>query len=64
MDCPILELLESTRQSNKLMDVGSGHPDLWVQIVERSAPGYLELEAQGRAVEFELNDLLECDAWY
>jgi hypothetical protein len=36
------------------MDVGYGHPDLWVQIIEKSAPGYLELEAQGREVEFEL----------
>ncbi|KAJ5443564.1 uncharacterized protein N7458_007436 [Penicillium daleae] len=64
MDRPILELLESTRQSNKFMDVGYGHPDLWVQIIEKSAPGYLELEAQGREVEFELNDLVQCDAWY
>lgn len=64
MDRPILELLESTRQSNKFMDVGYGHPDLWVQIIEKSAPGYLELVAQGREVEFELNDLLQCDAWY
>ncbi|OKP03385.1 hypothetical protein PENSUB_6888 [Penicillium subrubescens] len=64
MDRPILELLESTRQSNKFMDVGYGHPDLWLQIIEKSAPGYLELEAQGREVEFELNDLVQCDAWY
>jgi hypothetical protein len=46
------------------MDVGSGDPDLWVQIIEKSAPGYLELEAQGRGVEFELDDLVQCDAWY
>ncbi|KAF7167883.1 hypothetical protein CNMCM5623_001030 [Aspergillus felis] len=59
MDRPILELLESTRQSNKFMDEGYGHPDLWVHIIERSAPRYLELEAQGREVEFELDNLLE-----
>jgi hypothetical protein len=46
------------------MDVGYGHPDLWLQIIEKSAPGYPELEAQGREVEFELNDLVQCDAWY
>ncbi|KAE8139388.1 hypothetical protein BDV38DRAFT_281156 [Aspergillus pseudotamarii] len=58
MDLPILELLESTTQANKFLYPGYGSRDLWVRIVEQSAPGYLELEAQGREVEFELDDLL------
>lgn len=61
MDRPIRELLESTQRSNNFMDKGYGHPDLRVQIIEQSAPGYLELEAQGREVEFELDNLLEVD---
>ncbi|KOC18463.1 hypothetical protein AFLA70_185g002151 [Aspergillus flavus AF70] len=64
MDLPILDLLESTRQSNRFL-----HPaycsrsnwDVWARIIEQSAPGYLELEAQGREVEFELDHLLEIE---
>ncbi|KAB8204099.1 hypothetical protein BDV34DRAFT_226840 [Aspergillus parasiticus] len=58
MDLPILELLESTRRANKFLYTGYGSRDLWVRIIEQSAPGYLELEAQGKEVEFELDDLL------
>jgi hypothetical protein len=61
MDLPIIELLELTRWSNKFLYKGYGHPDLWVHIIEESAPGYLEPEAQGREVEFELDNLLEID---
>ncbi|KAK6832112.1 hypothetical protein RU639_002554 [Aspergillus parasiticus] len=58
MDLPILELLESTRRANRFLYTGYGSRDLWVRIIEQSAPGYLELEAQGKEVEFELDDLL------
>ncbi|KAE8329807.1 hypothetical protein BDV39DRAFT_191107 [Aspergillus sergii] len=60
MDLPILELLESTRRANKYKFLYTGYRsrDLWVRIIDQSAPGYLELEAQGREVEFELDDLL------
>ncbi|KAL7651276.1 hypothetical protein ACMYSQ_011011 [Aspergillus niger] len=61
MNLPILELLESTRLNNKFLFPGYGCRDLWVRIIEQSAPGYLELEAQGREVEFELDDLLVVD---
>ncbi|KAL3479704.1 hypothetical protein BJX99DRAFT_244642 [Aspergillus californicus] len=64
MDLPIVELLESTRLSNKFLYPGYGSRDLWVRIIEQSAPGYLELEAQGRNVEFELDDLLVVDPGY
>ncbi|RAQ60722.1 hypothetical protein COH20_012537 [Aspergillus flavus] len=64
MDLPILDLLESTRQSNRFL-----HPaycsrsnwDVWARIIEQSVPGYLELEEQGWEVEFELDHLLEID---
>ncbi|KAE8420130.1 hypothetical protein BDV36DRAFT_307184 [Aspergillus pseudocaelatus] len=58
MDLPILELLESTRRANKFLYPGYGSRDMWVRIIEQSAPGYLELESQGKEVEFELDDLL------
>ncbi|KAF7617370.1 hypothetical protein AFLA_005411 [Aspergillus flavus NRRL3357] len=64
MDLPILDLLESTRQSNLFL-----HPaycsrsnwDVWARIIEQSVPGYLELEEQGWEVEFELDHLLEIE---
>ncbi|KAJ5852149.1 uncharacterized protein N7529_011534 [Penicillium soppii] len=59
MDLPILELLELTRQGNKFLNQGYGNRDLWVRIIEQSAAGYLNLEAQVREVEFGLDDLLE-----
>ncbi|KAB8274050.1 hypothetical protein BDV30DRAFT_238018 [Aspergillus minisclerotigenes] len=58
MDLPILELLKSTRRANRFLYTGYGSRDLWVRIIEQSAPGYLELEAQGREVEYELDNLL------
>jgi hypothetical protein len=59
MDLPIIELLEVTRQSNKFLYEGYGSRDLWVRIIEQSAPGYLSLEAQGRGLEFNLDQLLD-----
>ncbi|KAE8326655.1 hypothetical protein BDV39DRAFT_193490 [Aspergillus sergii] len=64
MDLPILELLESTRQSNRFLHeayCSRGNRDVWARIIEQSAPGYLELEAQGREVEFQLDHLLEIE---
>jgi hypothetical protein len=51
--------LEVTRQSNKFLYEGYGSRDLWVRIIEQSAPGYLSLEAQGRGLEFNLDQLLD-----
>lgn len=47
MDLPILELLESTRRANKFLFSGWGSRDLWIRVIEESAPGYLELEGGG-----------------
>ena len=44
MDLPILELLESTRRANKFLYPGYGSLDLWVRVIEESAPGYREQE--------------------
>ncbi|RAH51923.1 hypothetical protein BO85DRAFT_473108 [Aspergillus piperis CBS 112811] len=61
MDLPILDILESTRLNNKFLCSGYGSRDLWIRLINESAPGYLELEAQGREVEFELDKLLVID---
>lgn len=58
MDLPILKLLESTRRANKFFYPGYGSRDLWVRVIKDCTPGYLELKARGREVEFELDDLL------
>lgn len=61
MDRPIIHLLEATRIDSKFLYEGFGYMDLWVRIIELNAPGYLELEAQGREVEFNLDDLRNVD---
>lgn len=61
MDLPILDILESTRLNNKFLCSGYGSRGLWIRLINESAPGYLELEAQGREVEFELDKLLVID---
>ncbi|KAJ5936333.1 hypothetical protein N7454_005631 [Penicillium verhagenii] len=57
MDLLIIELLESTRKSSRFLYEGYGYMDLWVRIIEQNAPGYLDLEAQGRVLEFKLDNL-------
>ena len=37
----------------------SGYLDVWARITEQNVPGYLKLQAQGREVEFELDNLQE-----
>ncbi|KAJ5726227.1 uncharacterized protein N7483_007584 [Penicillium malachiteum] len=48
MDIPLLDLLETTCRDGKF----PMHPDCnreqWTEVIERVAPGYLELETQGR----------------
>ena len=42
---------------SKFLYEGFGYMDLWVRLIEQNAPGYLDLEAQGREVEFKLDNL-------
>ncbi|KAJ6133721.1 hypothetical protein N7523_000043 [Penicillium sp. IBT 18751x] len=57
MDRPIIELLEATRMDSNFLYEGFGYMGLWVRLIEQNAPGYLDLEAQGREVEFKLDNL-------
>ena len=57
MDSPILEILQKAKDSE------SGHlmsksKDL-AQDVETYAPGYLDMEKEGRGAEYDLDELLE-----
>lgn len=61
MDRPLIELLEETRINSRFLYEGYGYMDLWVRIIEQNAPGYLDLEAQGREVEFRLDDLRDVE---
>ncbi|KAJ5939730.1 hypothetical protein N7466_002864 [Penicillium verhagenii] len=57
IDLPNIELLKFTTKSSKSLFEGYGYMDLWVRIIEQSAPGYLVFEAQGRELAFKLDNL-------
>ncbi|CEL00768.1 hypothetical protein ASPCAL00364 [Aspergillus calidoustus] len=59
MDLPILDILQGVKDSGKFQYAGWGDKELLAREIERAAPGYLELEAEGRAGEFELERLAE-----
>jgi hypothetical protein len=59
MDLPILDILQGVKDSSKFQYVGWGDKELWAREIERAATGYLELQAEGRAAEFELERLAE-----
>ncbi|KAJ5711006.1 hypothetical protein N7488_005162 [Penicillium malachiteum] len=61
MDIPLLDLLETTHQDEKFLGVPGLNREQWAEEIERITPGYLELESQGREVEFELSQLQPTD---
>ncbi|RLL94866.1 hypothetical protein CFD26_103984 [Aspergillus turcosus] len=61
MDLPILDIPESAKQRGEFLFTGYGSCELWSRIIEQSAPGYLELEARGQELDFELTTLLPID---
>jgi hypothetical protein len=61
VDLPILDILEAAKQRDEFLSEGYGSREVWSGIVERSAPGYLELEARGHELDFDLGRLLQID---
>jgi hypothetical protein len=45
MVLPILDIVEAARQRGEFLCEGYGSREVWSGIVDRSAPGYLELGA-------------------
>lgn len=56
MDEPLMTIVDSLIQRRSLNGLGSRLEE-WKDEIQRLAPGYLALEAQGRAVEYDLADL-------
>lgn len=54
MDAPILEILEIVKGDHMPAD----NPESFADDVEYYAPGYLAMEAEGRAAEFDPEVLL------
>lgn len=57
MTCKILDILEGIEGRGEFRVAGWGNRETWARDIERCAPGYLELEASGREVEFEFESL-------
>jgi hypothetical protein len=59
MDLPILDILEHAKAANQLLDTMSlCNLEDWREDVEVYAPGYLELEAAGRSLYYDLRNLV------
>jgi hypothetical protein len=59
MDLPILDILEHAKAANQLLDTLSlCNLKDWREDVEVYAPGYLELEAAGRGLSYDLRNLV------
>ncbi|GIJ92661.1 hypothetical protein Asppvi_001939 [Aspergillus pseudoviridinutans] len=59
---PLLDLLEETKKQPEFDWADWGSRELWTREVDRNAPEYLSLEAQGRECEFNLESLRSaCD---
>lgn len=56
MNEPFMSIVESLIQRRDLTRLGSRLEE-WGDEIEKFAPGYLALEAQGREIEFDLADL-------
>lgn len=57
MDAPILEILQKEKDARPNSPIHKSK-DL-VQDVETYAPGYLDMEKEGRGAEYNLEELLE-----
>lgn len=57
MTLKILDILEGIEERGEFRVAGWGNRETWARDVERCAPGYLELEASGREVEFDMESL-------
>ena len=56
MDQPLMTIVDSLVQQRNLSIPGFALED-WEDEIQRLAPGYLALEAQGREIEYDLADL-------
>lgn len=53
MDDPILDILETALDLSEMVDM-DGDRDQFAEDIELYAPGYLEMEAMGRAEEYDV----------
>jgi hypothetical protein len=59
MGIPLLDLLHGLQDEMKGKQYSDwGDREFWQKEIEEAAPGYLELEAQGRELEYDLDRLL------
>lgn len=67
MDDPILDILETALDLSEMVDV-DGDRDQFAEDIELYAPGYLDMEAAGRAGEYDVAWLRDgeeaAEIWY
>lgn len=67
MDDPVLDILENALDLSEMVDI-DGDRDQFAKDIELYAPGYLELEAAGRAAQYDVARLRcgeeAAEIWY
>ncbi|GAB1214206.1 hypothetical protein ATERTT37_003366 [Aspergillus terreus] len=61
LDLPILDLLQTVKDRGESQYTDWGSREMWASEIERAAPGYLQLEGEGKEGEFALESLAELE---
>lgn len=61
LDLPILDLLQTVKDRGEFQYTDWGSREMWAREIERAAPGYLQLEGEGKEGEFALESLAELE---
>ncbi|KAJ9272809.1 hypothetical protein DTO212C5_1070 [Paecilomyces variotii] len=57
MDLPILDIIQKAKDNNQMTKFFYTERDQWEKDIELYAPGYLAMEAEGRASEYDIRNL-------
>ncbi|GAD96360.1 hypothetical protein TSTA_037250 [Paecilomyces variotii No. 5] len=57
MDLPILDIIQKAKDNDKMLTLFRTERDQWEKYIELYAPGYLAMEAEGRASEYDIRNL-------
>lgn len=61
MDLPILKILQEAKIHNQLPIPFDTECDQWEKDIELYAPGYLGMEAEGKASEYDIQNLRDIE---
>lgn len=66
MTLPVIDILEGAKLRGEFIQDFDGARDVWMEDIERYAPGYLQMEAEGNEADYDHSRLINPDevAWF